>query len=309
MKPDSKPVIAVSGWTGLIGSELCAALADGFAIRTVGRSESSDLVADFGDQASVRRLNLADVRVFIHCAGVVDEDLAADPARAYLRSTLAVESLMENCVRAGVRKFVYFSTSHVYGPPRGRIDENTGPNPLSRYAIAHFAAEQIIRRFTQGGKIRALVLRPNAVYGIPRNWARFRRWHLIPFSFPREAVLRQEIVLRSTGKQRRNFVSTSDLAAVVRYVLSNDDLDSWMVMNPVGRDTLSVRGFAELCAQKYRQISGRECYVRCAPDASDESGEDFEYSTKFEFSRGTSSVENYVEAVIQRLLTEGENIA
>jgi UDP-glucose 4-epimerase len=122
-----------------------------------------------------------------------------------------MERLVNRAKSCGIKKFIYISTSHVYGKLEGLINERSGMNPLNDYALAHFSAEQMIRRHA-GQRFEGVVFRPNAVYGIPLFEQFFDRWSLIPFSFPIEAVEKQRITLKTPGEQYRNFISHRDCA-------------------------------------------------------------------------------------------------
>lgn len=295
--------VAITGATGLIGRHVAAHLARRHDVELLGRRPGSDQWLDLTRPESVAGVDLHGCDALVHCAGVVDEDFREDEARTWFKSTVGMRMLLERAAAGGVGAVAYFSTSHVYGPPEGVIDERTCPAPLTDYAIAHLAAERILARATLagGGRRRALALRPNAVFGEP-DLATFDRWSLIPFSFPAAAVYEQEIVLRSTGEQRRNFVGAGDLAAAVDAFLG-DRSAGFQVVNPVGPDTLSVYDLAVACAQLYERITGTPCAVRRPPPGPGEPGKDFTYASVAD-SPARQKVTDHLESVMRRLMEE-----
>lgn len=293
--------IAVTGATGLIGAEVYEALARSHRVIRVGRSAGSGVRVDLGDATGIRSMALPGCDALVHCAGIVDEDVKSDPAQTWTRSTAAFAALIERALAAGARRFVYLSSAHVYGPLKGTITEDGRPDPRSDYALAHFAAEQTMKR-TIEGRAAGLVLRPCAVFGRLRHPERFRRWSLIPFSFPREAATEGRIVLRSSGLQKRNFVSTGDVAAIVDAHLQLPPTAEWTVMNPVGPETLSVREFASRVAASFREITGRECRVEMPSTARAENAEDFQYETRFELARGREATGPAVAGLLRDFL-------
>jgi UDP-glucose 4-epimerase len=240
--------IAVSGTTGLIGFAVANALSLQHEVLAVGRRIDSQIPCDFSDVRSVRALNLSDIDAIIHCAGIVDEDFIENPTRAFESATQGMAEFVSQARAASVRRFAYVSSAHVYGHLNGKINENNAPNPLSDYALAHFVAEQILKRATSSS-FQAGVFRPCAVFGLPKDPATFRRWSLIPFDFPRTAVNESKIVLRSCGDQRRNFVGTADIARSIATWLERSDNPDFFLVNPVGKDSMSVWEFAKLCAE------------------------------------------------------------
>lgn len=297
--------VGVAGATGLIGGRVVADLQQSCEVVRLGRQAGCEIEVDLAEPASVAAVDLDGCDALVHCAGITDEDLRADPERAWRRATLGMRLLVDAAVRAGVTAFAYVSTSHVYGPPAGRIDENTCPAPVSDYAVAHHASERILASAARDGRLRGLALRPNAVFGMP-DLDRFDRWHLIPYSFPAEAVYDGEIVLRSSGEQRRNLVATDDVAERIVEFLA-DGRPGLTVLNPIGPDTLTVYELACRCADVVEKLTGEECPVqRPAPDVR-EPGSDFVYASVHGGGRPGRGIGEYLEAVVGRLIEEGRD--
>ncbi len=290
--------LAISGATGLIGSAVARRLSASGEIVTIGRRDSDHLRADFSDPASVEQLNLQGIDTLIHCAGIVDEDFT-NAARAFRQATEGMAALVARAKAARIRQFVYISTGHIYGPYVGRISEASPPNPLHNYAISHFASEQILRR-AAGTEFRAAVLRPCAVFGIPPDVARFRRWALIPFGFPRSAVHEGVIALASRGIQRRNFVGTDDIADAISLWMGNEEKTPFTAINLVGKDSMTVFAFAELCGRIAEKVTGRACRIT-RPDGIDPPPDSFDYTTLDSRYAGEANLAATIERLMQLL--------
>ena len=210
--------IAITGATGLIGHAISEMQrASGHDVVRVGRGVQADVTFDQALDEFLAPESLAGCEALVHAAGVTDEDFA-DRQLAFDKAVHGAQALLDAALEAGVRRLVYVSSTHVYGPLEGLIDETRAPNPLSDYAIAHFATEQLFRRAGLKRGVSTLLVRPCAVFGMPPSLERFNRWSLIPFDFPRQAVAGR-IVLRSPGTQRRNFVSIEGLGYLVGWWL------------------------------------------------------------------------------------------
>lgn len=292
--------ILITGATGLIGSAIATELGRAHEVLTLGRHESSDIQVDLADTAAITALKLPNIDALVHCAGVVDEDFRDHPERAMQMAMFGADALVQKAVAAGATRLVYISSAHVYGPMVGHVDEETASNPVSNYAIAHFATEQVFRRQAKGA-VAGAALRPCAVFGTLPDPAGFRRWSLIPFSFPRDAVLEHKIVIRSSGEQRRNFVGTEDIAACCNAWLEAP-ADGWTGLNPLGSLTGTVFEFAQICAELSETVSGTPCeIVRVAPDGPT-LGSDFNYGSVSSLTNGKQSVQSVLEHLMRDAL-------
>ena len=75
------------------------------------------------------------VDVLIHAAGMNAQDCVADPVAALEFNGLATARLLASAICAGVKRFIYLSTAHVYASPLvGTINEDTCPRNLHPYA-------------------------------------------------------------------------------------------------------------------------------------------------------------------------------
>ena len=78
-------------------------------------------------------------------------------------------NLLENSVIHGVRKFVYVSSSMVYGNFENSysngVDETHECRPLGQYGIMKLAGEWLVRDYTKRTGMAHTIIRPSAVYG------------------------------------------------------------------------------------------------------------------------------------------------
>ncbi len=288
---------ALAGSTGLIGAALAARLAaSGHHLVRLGRAASSEGRIDLATDDSIAPRALAGCDALVHAAGVTDEDFA-DPAAALAKSGRGARVLLAAASHAGVERLAYISSAHIYGPLEGVIDESRAPAPRSDYARAHRATEEAFEA-ASGTGARALIARPCAVFGMPPSLERFARWSLIPFDFPRQA-LQGGIVLKSSGLQRRNFVSAEGLAGLVV---------AWLEAGPAGLtranapgpETLSVFDFASLCAKIAAEETGRQCRVE-RPEPQGTPPGRFEYRTLFGGPLPGPPLQDHVRALLRAL--------
>jgi UDP-glucose 4-epimerase len=291
--------VALTGQSGLIGSAIAARLqAAGHDVRTIGRSSSSDAVFDLASGNPVPAGALRGCDALVHAAGVTDEDFA-DRQRAFSKALDGAERLAQAATKESVARLAYVSTAHVYGPLEGAIDEDSAVNPLGDYAIAHFATEQLFRRAVAAPGAAALLMRPCAVYGTLPDLERFRRWSLIPFDFPRQAIAGR-IVLKSAGLQQRNFVAAADIARAVSDWLARGEAGA-SVRNVPGPDTLSVYDFAQLCARIARDVTGKECVIERPAAAEPHPTRALAFRSRYGAAEPSSALEAHVRQLAATL--------
>ncbi len=130
----------------------------------------------------------------------------------------ATQRLLEACIGSGLEKFVYSSSSSVYGdlvalPMR----EDALPQPVSPYGVSKLAAEQLCYLYFANFGVPTVSLRYFTVYG-PRQ-----RPDMGFHKFLRATIRGEPITVYGDGEQTRDFTFVSDaveanLAAAARGV-------------------------------------------------------------------------------------------
>ena len=77
-------------------------------------------------------------------------------------------SLLEAAKTHGTKRFVYISSSMVYGDFTQDIGEDDPCNPIGQYGIMKLAGEWLVKDYARRGCFDYTVIRPSAVYG-PRD--------------------------------------------------------------------------------------------------------------------------------------------
>ena len=208
----------VTGGAGFIGSHIVRRLLDlGHAVRVVdnlvtGFERNLDEVAD---RIDFRVADICDpdvcaeavegVDVIFHVAALpsVPRSLA-DPVGTHETNVNGTLNLLEAGRHAGVRRFVYSSSSSAYGDTSVLPKvETMEPLPRSPYAAAKLAGELYTLAYARAGLIEGVALRYFNVFG-PRQDPNGPYAAIVPLLF-RAAVTGAPVTIFGDGRQTRDF--------------------------------------------------------------------------------------------------------
>ncbi|MEW5956929.1 MAG: GDP-mannose 4,6-dehydratase [Chloroflexota bacterium] len=215
----------VTGGAGFIGSELTRQLATRGAYITVvdnmvnGRAENLAglpseqmqlVVADIRDEVlMVRLLDGIDIVYHLACLGV--RHSIHSPLENHEVNASATLKLLLATRRAGVKRFVYVSTSEVYGTARWTPMTEEHPTfPMTAYGASKLAGECYTRAFYQTYRYPTVVVRPFNTYG-PHCHHEGDSGEVIP-KFMLRCLAGRPMVIFGNGTQTRDFTYVGDTA-------------------------------------------------------------------------------------------------
>ncbi len=278
--------ILVTGGMGFVGGRVAQSLATRGDVtltlgsRTVQASPcwlpSAQVVAM--DWRSPQSLTLAcdGINTLVHLAGMNDADCLRDPVAALEINAVNTARLMEAAKVAGVKRVIYFSTAHVYGPSLvGQINEFTLPKGRHPYATSHRAAEDVVLAANE--KLVSVVLRLSNGFGVPAHPA-VNAWMLLVNDLCRQAITQRSMTLRSFGLQQRDFVTLHDVAQVVSHML---DLPKEMLadglFNVGGGKSTRVIEMAQLIQARCTEVLGFTPEIIRPDPAANEANPNLDY--------------------------------
>ena len=104
--------------------------------------------------------------VLIHMASFPRQKVVnANPAHGADVMMRGLINLLESAKAHGVRRFVYISSSMVYGDFQDQVTEDAICNPQGQYGIMKLAGEWLVKDYARRTGMEYVILRPSAVYG------------------------------------------------------------------------------------------------------------------------------------------------
>lgn len=263
--------VLVTGGLGFLGSRLATALAGAGHPTTVldnGFRESGEspagvqtLTADVRDADAVRAA-CRGAEVVVHLAAVQGTgNFYRIPDEVLDVNLRGVLNVAEACGDEGVRRFVFSSSSEVYGEPGTFPTPEDQPlsvpdvlNPRYSYGGSKVAGELAVVNYARRRGFEFTILRYHNVYGPAMGWD-----HVIP-QFIRRLELGEEFTIQGDGEQTRSFCYVDDavgatLAAVTAPEAANEILN---VGNP---EEVTINELAALLAR----VAGKPIEPRHVP--------------------------------------------
>jgi UDP-glucose 4-epimerase len=166
----------------------------------------------------------------------------------------ATQRLLEACVDRPLHRFVYASSSSVYGDNVSMpMREDALPQPVSPYGVTKLAAEQLCYLYFANHGVPTTSVRYFTVYG-PRQ-----RPDMAFHRFIRAALRGDAITLYGDGEQTRDFTFVTD--AVAATIAAGDRGKTGCAYNVGGGSRVSVNRLFEIIAA----IHGRPLEIRREP--------------------------------------------
>lgn len=109
---------------------------------------------------------LNEIDVVIHMASFPRQKVVEqDPITASDVMTTGLMNLLELSKANNVKKFVYISSSMVYGDFTADVDESAVCKPIGQYGIMKYMGEKLVEDYSRRGCFAHVIIRPSAVYG------------------------------------------------------------------------------------------------------------------------------------------------
>ena len=241
----TSPVSLVTGAAGFIGSNLTDYLLDlDHQVICVDNKSADNDKFHWNDKAWNVDCDITDYKAMKNVFNKVDYvfHLAAE---SRLQSAIQnpIEAVKKNCVgttvmlqcarEAGVKRFVYSSTSSGYGNNPYPNVETQPDDCLNPYSASKIAGEKFCKMYTELYGLETVILRYFNVFG-RRSPARGQYAPVIGI-FQRQRDAGEPLTIVGDGEQRRDYIYVKDVAnANVMAAISNPDDDAYGQVYNVG---------------------------------------------------------------------------
>ncbi|RYM02219.1 NAD-dependent epimerase/dehydratase family protein [Sporolactobacillus sp. THM7-7] len=273
--------ILVTGAAGFIGSHLCEKLLADPQNTVVGVDTFIGPTPNSLKQVNLDRLVkhprftmlnedllttdlehlLQGIQIIYHLAGMpgVRSSWGKDFDPYVTNNILVTQRLLEAVKGKPLQKFIYASTSSVYGEKNGKVLEETILTPLSPYGITKLTGEYLCRVYHKSFDVPVIIVRFFTVYG-PRQ-----RPDMAFHRFIKQILEDKPITLFGDGTQSRDFTYVNDCVDGISAIVHTNHLVG-KTMNIGGKERASVNETLSLI----EQLTGKKAKITFLPQLKGE---------------------------------------
>ncbi len=256
--------ILITGGAGYLGTELVYSLSllphvqsiivydnlsrgnyNLFLGKPVVNSKVKFIQGEILDSRKLRNV-LKDIDVVYHFAAKVTTPFANLDGHIFEQTNhWGTAELVYAVEESAVQKFIFASSTAVYGNTKQAATEQTQPQPDSFYSISKYRAEQHVQRLFS--KINTIILRLGNVYGYSKSM----RFDAVINRFMFDAHYAKRITINGTGQQHRSFIHIEKSTAILTDLV-NKEIPSGIYN--VSDKNLSVLNIVEALQQIYTDL-------------------------------------------------------
>ena len=258
--------ILITGANGYLGAQLCRHLSRrGFCITGLCYPAIPDdahwqqqfdelVVCDVRDEAKLAKIADKKFDAIIHLVSLDHHQSNDNPSFVTSVNVTPTWNLLDIFSKNGLKKFIYFSTIHVYGKNlQAAINENNPLQCASPYALTHYLSENICNYYAQNSEVKCVIARLSNSYGAP-VFPDNNCWWLVVNDLCRQAWLNKKIILQSDGSPLRDFIHGSDVCQAVDILLQKGENNT--VYHLSSGKTYTILELAEIVQKVYRKLYG-----------------------------------------------------
>jgi UDP-glucose 4-epimerase len=263
--------VIVTGGAGFIGSNLVDGLIDDGHEVVIIDSMVNGLEENINPKAKMERCDIRDlnmdeifkgVDVVFHLAALARvQPSIEDPLEFDSVNTYGTLNLLEHCRRNGVKRFVFSSSSSVYGDPPKRVLEGleglceVSPlNPISPYALQKLVGEQYCQLYSKIHQMDTICLRYFNVYGERQRTD--GAYKLVMGIFAEQKMNGEPLTIVGDGEQRRDFTYVRDVVKANK-LAAESEFEGHYVFNVGNGENRSVNEIAALFGGETAQLPQR----------------------------------------------------
>lgn len=212
------------------------------------------IVGDIRDKATISNLTGKKYDAVIHLISLDHRKSEDNPSLVFSINVMPTWNMLDEFAKKGLKKFIYFSTIHVYGKlPNKIITEGRTPSPQNAYGLTHMLSEKICNYYNRKTDTMCINVRLSNSYGGP-VFEDNNCWWLVINDLCKTAFEQNEIKLLSDGSPQRDFIHSSDICRAVEKLLETKNGDfQENTFHIASENTLTILELAHMVKRVYEE--------------------------------------------------------
>ncbi len=245
--------VIVIGGCGYVGSQLVKDLLNkGYKVKVIDSlwfgnflKKHKNLIVIKKDIRKLKIIDFKGYKAVFHLANVAnDPAVELNQSMSFEINVLATKQILELCISAKIKKFIFSSSGSVYGIKKEKkVTENLSLIPISIYNKTKMIAERVILSYKE--YINVMIVRPATVCGISSRM----RLDVSVNLLTTQALKNAKIQVLG-GKQIRPNIHIKDLSSLFIFLFENQKI-KFGIFN-AGFENISILNLAKKIQKKIK---------------------------------------------------------
>ncbi len=212
--------ILITGSSGMVGRELKKILTKHTIVEF-----DSNLKDNILNETQLKK-KMNGINCVIHLAGIIDN---SNP-NLWETNVEGTKKVLQSAINAKAKKFIFMSSTGVYGTNNKLINEKTSPCPENEYEKSKLEGEKIV--LAKGEKIDVNIIRSAMVLGANEYWKKMFK------------MLQKKYPLPLNGENHFQIIYSKELARAIKIVIKKGEAGE--IYLAAGREKKTLNEFCNI---------------------------------------------------------------
>ena len=269
---NTKQKVLVTGASGYLGAHISQVLAQsGYRVTAFCRSKPSSkswvkwmeniVIGDIRDNSLFSKSSMEKFDIILHLVSLDHHKSNGDPNFVASVNVTPTWQLLKKYTSNGLKKFINFSTIHVYGDlPSKVINENFPLSPQNPYAMTHLLSENICSYYNKNSSSECINVRLSNSFGSPVFYNN-NCWWLVINDLCKNALSDNMIKLSSDGTPQRDFIHINNVIKAIETLIQKSTNGISNIFHIASSKTRTIHEISYKVKQVFKNRYGKNINI------------------------------------------------